>query len=413
MKDQDSLILLVAKDNLDLADYSQVVASEYEIPIICGASSLDKELKIPQFFLKDNAGEDQISGKFSRFGELTALYWAWKNTDAEYVGFVLGDTHFALSDEELVSMLVAGTDAILPSQVDLKDDVKDDYKLQFYGYDWQIMEELLRVQEPEYYETAKLLFENKMLFEKHCGIYKYECLDEYCSWLFPLLEQLDEMCSHKLDVDQEKVIFHLAGRLHYLYFLHNHWKYQIQLASLYETQKEPNRTTRILSEFDILQHCKELFKERHMEAAADFIFGLERKHLVYPDVRRIRNMMAIHRMQRQTEIETVLDHMPSVDDLINHHQNLENYIVNFIDGIGRNKDFINYIDLHHIGPEELLYILNYFETSSAQVYIQFLTLFEEYNKKEFVFPFMEAAVQKKNCRSMVEAKMREVVARYG
>lgn len=413
MEDQDSLILLVAKDNLDLADYSQVVASEYEIPIICGASKLDKELKIPQFFLKDNAGENQISEKYSRFGELTALYWAWKNTDAEYVGFVLGDTHFALSDEELISMLASGTDAILPSQVDLKDDVKDDYKLQFYGYDWQIMEELLRVQEPEYYETAKLLFENKMLFEKHCGIYKYECLDEYCSWLFPLLEQLDEMCSHKPDMDQERVLFHLAGRLHYLYFLHNHWKYQIQLAPLYETRKESDCTTRILSEFDILQYCKELFKERRMEAAADFLFGLERKHLVYPDVKRIRNMMAIHRMQRQTEIETVLDHMPSVDDLINHHQNLENYIVNFIDGIGRNRDFINYIEIHHIGPEELLYILNYFDTSDAQVYLKFLTLFEEYNKKEFVFPFMEAAVQKKNCVNMVQAKMREVVARYG
>lgn len=413
MKDQDSLVLLVAKDNLDLADYSNVVASEYEIPIICGASAFGNGTRIPGFFLKDNAGEEQISEKFGRFGELTGLYWAWKNTDAEYVGFVLGDTHFALSDAELVSMLVSGTDAILPTQIDLAYDVKDDYKLQFYGYDWQIMEELLRVSEPEYYETAKLLFENKMLFEKHCGIYKYECLDEYCSWLFPLLEQLDEMCSHKPDLDQEKVVFHLAGRLHYLYFLHNHWKYKIQIAPLYELQREPSRTTRILSEFDILQHCKELFRERRMEQAADFLFGLERKHLVYADVKRIRNMLAIHRMQRRTEIETVLDHMPTVDDLINHHQNLENYIVNFIDGIGINKDFINYIDLHHIGPEELLYILNYFETNSAEIYLRFLTLFQEYDKMEFVFPFMEAAVQKKNCRTMVEGKLREVVQKYG
>lgn len=415
MREQDSLILLVAKNNLDLADYSEVVDSEYEIPIVCGASRFERECecKVPQFFLKDNAGEEQISDRYSRYGELTALYWAWKNTDAEYVGIVPGNAHFALSDAELMQMLGSGVDAILPFQIELKQSVREHYRQKFYGYDWQIMEELLRVEQPEYYETARQLFSGNMLFETNCGIYRYECLDEYCSWLFPLLEQLDEMCSHKPDIYQEKLISHLAGYLHYLYFLHNHSRIGIQLAPLYKKEERTDRTTRILSEYDIIQHCKELFRLKKMEEAADFLFKLEKKHLVYPDVMRLRNMLAIHRMQRETELETVLDHMPRVDDLINHHQNLENYIVNFIDGVGRNKDIINYIHLHRIGPDELLFILRYFETDSAEIYIRFLTLFEEYDEKEFILPFMEAAVQRKNCRTMVEEKMREVVARYG
>lgn len=150
-----------------------------------------------------------------------------------------------------------------------------------------------------------------------------------------------------------------------------------------------------------------------MEQAADFLLGLEKKHLAYVDVRRIRNMLQIHRIEKAKDSETVLDRMPDVDALIKHHENLENYIVNYINGTGRNKDLIRYIDNNRVAPDEILFILEYFEADSAEVYINFLTLFEEYNKMEFVLPFMEMAVQKRNCVAMVEAKMREVVQRFG
>lgn len=38
-------------------------------------------------YVKDNIG-DNISAKNANFCELTGLYWAWKNLDADYVGLV-------------------------------------------------------------------------------------------------------------------------------------------------------------------------------------------------------------------------------------------------------------------------------------------------------------------------------------
>lgn len=38
-------------------------------------------------YTKDNTG-DNISAKNPNFCELTGLYWAWKNLDADYLGLV-------------------------------------------------------------------------------------------------------------------------------------------------------------------------------------------------------------------------------------------------------------------------------------------------------------------------------------
>ena len=44
-------------------------------------------------FQGDNTGEN-ISTKNPNFCELTGLYWAWKNLDAEYIGLVHYRRHF-------------------------------------------------------------------------------------------------------------------------------------------------------------------------------------------------------------------------------------------------------------------------------------------------------------------------------
>ena len=50
-------------------------------------------------FMGDNTG-DHISEKNPNYCELTALYFAWKNIDADYVGLVHYRRHFSLKKQK-------------------------------------------------------------------------------------------------------------------------------------------------------------------------------------------------------------------------------------------------------------------------------------------------------------------------
>ena len=45
-------------------------------------------------YTKDNTG-DNISSKNANYCELTGMYWAWKNLDADYIGLAHYRRHFS------------------------------------------------------------------------------------------------------------------------------------------------------------------------------------------------------------------------------------------------------------------------------------------------------------------------------
>ena len=60
------------------------------LPVHVGASG-----KNDLGYTKDNTGEN-ISELNPSFCELTGLYWAWKNLDADYIGLAHYRRHFSM-----------------------------------------------------------------------------------------------------------------------------------------------------------------------------------------------------------------------------------------------------------------------------------------------------------------------------
>ena len=74
---------------------SYIPKNKYFVPIHVGAANSKVNLNIT----RDDSG-DNISQFNKHFCELTAQYWAWKNSDAEFYGFMHYRRFFAFKDTE-------------------------------------------------------------------------------------------------------------------------------------------------------------------------------------------------------------------------------------------------------------------------------------------------------------------------
>ena len=158
-------------------------------------------------FKGDNTG-DNISSKNSYYCELTGLYWAWKNLNANYIGLAHYRRHFSsakkipkdiegkidkvLKYEEAESIL-SNTDIILPKKRRyFIENLYSHYEHTMYIEPLDETEKILNEKYPEYIEEFKKLHKRTSAHMFNMFIMKKELLDSYCKWLFDILFELEK-----------------------------------------------------------------------------------------------------------------------------------------------------------------------------------------------------------------------------
>lgn len=166
------------------------------LPLHVGA-----EGKEPFGFAGDNTGEN-ISAKNPTFCELTGLYWAWKNLDADYVGLAHYRRHFGrkgrgeplsrvLTEAEAVRLL-AGKDGILPAKRKYYiETLYSHYAHTMHPEPLDITGEIIREKYPAYAEAFEGLQKRTSAHMFNMLILRKNCLDAYCTWLFDILFELE------------------------------------------------------------------------------------------------------------------------------------------------------------------------------------------------------------------------------
>ena len=158
-------------------------------------------------FNKDNTG-DNISTKNPLFCELTGLYWAWKNLDLDYYGLVHYRRYFTLSKKipkyendkfnvvlssEEVENLLKDTDIILPKERNyFIETVYNHYKHTMYIEPLDEAGKIIEEKYPEYLKEFENLKKTKKLHAFNMFIMKKEYFNEYCTWLFDILFELEK-----------------------------------------------------------------------------------------------------------------------------------------------------------------------------------------------------------------------------
>ena len=161
----------------------------------------------------DNTG-DNISVKNAYYSELTGLYWAWKNLDAEYIGLAHYRRHFTLANRipketsdkfkivlsrEEAERILDRTDVILPKKRNYYiENLYDHYAHTLHVEPLDITGQIIKDRYPEYYSEFERLHKRTSAHMFNMFIMKKELLDRYCTWLFDILFELEK----RVDITQ-------------------------------------------------------------------------------------------------------------------------------------------------------------------------------------------------------------------
>lgn len=211
------------------------------VPIQVGAALADGHFS---GFLHDDAG-DNISGKNRSYCELTAQYWAWKNMRVDYYGFfhyrrylypdMRAKRPYRIEREPTLPLLdklgyaafadlIPQYDLILPKGEDMHVPVREHYAQApfHHGKDLDLTEQIVWERHPEVGEAAEQYLSGTTCYFGNIFIMKQRVFQDYCGWLFPILEEFDRRADTSGYGSQERrVEGYLAERLLGVYAVHH------------------------------------------------------------------------------------------------------------------------------------------------------------------------------------------------
>ena len=159
-------------------------------------------------YTQDNSGPN-ISDKNRSFCELTGLYWAWMNLDAEYIGLCHYRRYFAgrrfgrrrkrILTEAEAQQLLLQKDVILPKKRHYW--IETNYSQYIHAHHRQDLDktrQILSEMYPDYLPAYDAVMQKTSGHRFNMLIMRRDILNAYCGWLFDVLFQLEA----RLDISQ-------------------------------------------------------------------------------------------------------------------------------------------------------------------------------------------------------------------
>lgn len=175
--------------------------------------------------LKDNTG-DHISRKNRDYCELTATYYAWKNSAAAYKGLCHYRRVFALDDME-INRLLSAADVILPYPTIYLPDISREHGRYISEPEWRAMRQAVAECEPAYAADFDRIFSGRYFYNFNMLAARAEVFDDYARWLFGILERTEEIIAEKSIAETKRYAGYLGENLTTLYFRRNRGRLSI------------------------------------------------------------------------------------------------------------------------------------------------------------------------------------------
>jgi len=242
-----------------ISTHKEFIAPDNDLylPIHAGKANSNYNLN----YQGDNSG-DNISYKNANYSELTTIYWAWKNLkDLDYIGICHYRRYFLFNKffkhqlklftyaaNELFNlkgsikidkMLLKNYDFILAEPLNFGRSIYDDYAYNHPIEDFDILGEVIKELNFEYFDSFQNLFYNTSdISPYNMFVTSKDNFDKYCNWLFPILFEVEKRIIISQDGYQVRVLGFIGERLLNLYVYHN--KFKVKYLPVVKIDDEAN-----------------------------------------------------------------------------------------------------------------------------------------------------------------------------
>lgn len=148
-------------------------------------------------YQRDDEG-DNISEKNLNFCELTGIYWAWKNLNADCIGLAHYRRHFGKKADKLLTYdeakeLLSKYRVILPKKRKYYiENLYSHYVHTMHAQPLDITGEIIKEKYPEYLPEFERLHKRTSAHMFNMFVMHRDVFDSYCEWLFDILFELEK-----------------------------------------------------------------------------------------------------------------------------------------------------------------------------------------------------------------------------
>lgn len=197
-------------------------------------------------YITDDTGCN-ISKKNKNYCELTGLYWAWKNLkNIDYIGlchyrryfhlekdclfgkdiYIYPTTQFSsqLIEDLKPQQLLKKYDIVLAKRTIYPYSLKVNYSCEHLSIDYKILKSVIEDLSPDYIDAfLKIMENNNKLSPCNMFFTKWNIFDDYCTWLFPILEEVERRIDISVyDNVQSRIFGYMGERLLNVYVEKHH-----------------------------------------------------------------------------------------------------------------------------------------------------------------------------------------------
>lgn len=183
----------------------------------------------------NDAAGDNISDKNGNYSELTGLYWIWKNAlpkfeDGSYCGLAHYRRMLELSEDDLLRLTDNDIDVVLPYPMPYEPNIEAHHLRYLSESEWNAVLRTLEEFQPDYAKVFQEILKQEYFYNYNVILAKKDVLDDYCSWLFPLLFRIEEINDPVGEKTPNRYIGYIGETLETLYFMYHKDKLKIAHA---------------------------------------------------------------------------------------------------------------------------------------------------------------------------------------